>query len=110
LRLKVEHTSVQDPDRCVAEVRLKRDEEFQTIHEFWTSTYALTHPDEYPDVWDDMPAIWTGEFAAMAQIWARLTEIAEFGASVAARYAGEPQSSRDHFELGARPEDARETR
>jgi hypothetical protein len=77
LRLKVRHTCSEEPDDCIAEIRLKPDEEFQAIHEFSTAVYALSHPDEYPDVWDDMPSLRTREFATLAHMWARLTEIAE---------------------------------
>jgi hypothetical protein len=97
LRLKVKHTCSQDPDECAAQVRRRPDQEFQTIHEFWTSTYELLYPEEFPEVWDELPDVWTGEFKVMMQIWGRLTGIVEFGATVATRYASEPQSSRDHF-------------
>jgi len=97
LRLKVQHTYTEDPDRCVAEVRLRASEEFQSIYEFWTSVYELTHPSEFLGVWDDLPQIWSREFRTMAQVWGRLTEIAEFGPSVAERYAREPESSLDSF-------------
>jgi hypothetical protein len=107
LRLKVRHGSCENPDDCIAEIRLKPDEEFRAIHEFSTAVYALSHPDEFPDVWDDMPrpSLWTREFATLAHMWARLTEIAEFGGTISERYAGEPHSSRDHYSLGATDED-----
>jgi hypothetical protein len=76
LRLKVRHSCVQDPDDCVAEVRLRADEDFQPIHEFSTCTYALTHLNECPEVWDEVPPGWAHAFMTMAQVWARLTMIA----------------------------------
>jgi len=48
-------------------------------------------------MWNDLPDVWTREFGMMAQVWGRLTEIAECGASVAERYAREPESSLDSF-------------
>ena len=62
LRLRVRHTSSMEPDVCVAEVRLKRDEEFTAIHEFMLSVYAIAHPDECTDVWSDLRPIWRRRF------------------------------------------------
>ena len=76
---------LDDPDDAVAEVRLNANEEFQPTHEFLMSGYALTQPDEYPDLWEDMPALWTREFWTLAQMWARLTDIAEFGGTYSER-------------------------
>ena len=45
--------------------------------------------------------LWTDEFISLAKTWARLAEITKFGASVFERYASEPHSSVDHFELHA---------
>lgn len=100
LRFKIMNTCSDEPDNYIAEVRLKPDEEFQVIHKFMIAVYSVLHPDEHPDVWDDLPDVWTRAFASMVQIWARLTDIAEFGASIVDRYAGEPQSSLDYFWLG----------
>lgn len=100
LRLKVRHTSSEEPDDCIAEIQLRPDEEFQAIHEFSRDVYSLSYPDEYPDVWDDMPSLSTREFATLAHMWARLTENAEFGGTTSERYTAEPQSSRDHYFLG----------
>jgi hypothetical protein len=97
LRLKVRHCSCIDPDEFVAEIKVRPDEEFRPIHEFRLSVHEITHPEEFDDVWDDMPDVWTEEFAALARMWAQLTYIAEFGPSIAQRYAGEPASSLDHF-------------
>jgi hypothetical protein len=88
-----------DPDDFVAEIRLTPEEEFQRIHEFWLSVYEIAHPDAFDEVWADLPDVWTDEFKAMARVWARLLYIAEFGASMAQRYASEPHSSLDHFFL-----------
>ena len=60
-------------------------------------------------MWDDMPIKWTREFATLAHMWARLTEIAEFGGTFSERYAGEPQSSRDHYVRGETGEDKNTT-
>jgi hypothetical protein len=98
LRLKIRHTSSVDPDNFVAEVRVERDQEFRQVHKFWMSVYELAHPDKCPDLWNEMPNVWSREFAVMAQVWARLTFVAEFGASVRERYAAEPHSSLDHFD------------
>jgi hypothetical protein len=103
LRLKIYHSSAWDPDECVAEVRLRDDEEFQVIHEFSMCPYLLLHSDELPGEGNDMPKMWIHEFAVMAKTWARLTMIADFGNSDIVRYASEPQSSRDHLIGGTGP-------
>jgi len=54
LRLRVRHIWCEEPDDCIAEIRLKPDEEFHAIHEFSIAAYTPSHPDEFPEVWDDM--------------------------------------------------------
>jgi hypothetical protein len=106
LRLKVRHTCLDDPNECIAEMRTQPHDEFQAIHQFLMAPYEFSHLDKHPDVWADLPTAWTREFATLAVTWARLTEIAEFGSTFSTRYAGEPHSSLDHFELGYTAEDA----
>jgi len=56
------------------------------IDEFSFAVYGLLHPDEFRDAWDDMPILWTREFSTLAHMWARLTDIAEFGGTISTRY------------------------
>jgi hypothetical protein len=98
LRLKVEHTSGMEPDTCVAQVKLRPDEEFQSIGEFLVAVFELLHPEECDRTWcDDLPDIWTEEFKALVQVWGRLQSNIEFGSTMDSRYSGEPASSVDHF-------------
>jgi hypothetical protein len=106
LRLKIRHSSSEEPDDCVAEVRQRPGEEFQRVREFTLSVYQLVHPEEFCDIWDVVPEVWTEEWVTLAKVWARLTYIAEFGATFAERHASEPHSSIDHFDSsrgGVRP-------
>jgi hypothetical protein len=97
LRLKIRHRFWDEPDDFVAEVKLSPDEEFQSIREFSLRFCEINHPEAFDNVWDDLPDIWTEEFKALAQMWARFISIAEFGPNFEERYAGEPTSSLDHF-------------
>ena len=93
LRLKICHTSCQDPEHVVAEVRLKPEEGFQPLHQIMLSAYEMSYPEDFDDVWNDLPEVWTDEFKAMLRLWGKVTEVVEFGASVTERYANEPTSS-----------------
>src|SRR5438876_2487025 len=98
LRLKVSHTSYLDPDFCVAQVKLRPEEEFQSIGEFRTTAYDLLYPEESDNRWcDDLPDIWTAEFKALVEVWGRLQANVEFGPTVCSRYSGEAASSLDYI-------------
>lgn len=101
LRLKILHLNSMDPNEFVAEVRLNRYEEFQPVHQFDSCVAYLAPSIELIEGLreTDWPPIWTSEFIAMAHIWGRLGEIAEFGGTAAERYGAEPISSRDQFEI-----------
>jgi hypothetical protein len=82
LRLKVRQTCSEEPNDCIAEVKLHPDEEFQAISEFSIAVYEIAPPEGYPDLWNDMPSQWARGFATLAHIWIRLTNVAVFGPSV----------------------------
>ena len=77
LRLKVQHLSCMDVDEFIAEVQVENDGEFQEIRGFTNCVYAIANPEECDDAWDDLPEIWTNEFKALLQIWARLCLVCE---------------------------------
>ena len=97
LRLKVAYVNGVDPAEIVAEVRNGSAEEFEVIHRAMIATYSLTHLDEWPEEWEAMPEVYTGQFMAMAQLFAELTFIVEFGPSVRDGTRDQPRSSRDHI-------------
>lgn len=97
LRLKVTHCGSTEPNEFVAEAKVAPTDEFIKVGEFMHAVYAVIHPDQFDQVWKDLPGIWTEEFKALLRVWARLTDVAEFGSTVAERYASEPASSIDHF-------------
>ncbi len=82
----------------MAQVKLRPDEEFESIGEFMVAVYDLLYPEESDNEWcDDLPDIWTAEFKALVRVWGRLQSNVEFGCTIGSRYAGEPASSIDHF-------------
>ena len=68
LRLRIRHTSSMEPNDFVAEVRIERNQEFQLLHQFELCVYDLAHPNQSPNLWNELPTIRRREFAAMAQV------------------------------------------
>jgi hypothetical protein len=78
LRLQSPHIRWVDPQELVAEVKLRHDEEFQPLRKFTLSPiYEMAHPEEFDNVWDELPDQWTEEFKAMLRIWGNVNDVLE---------------------------------
>lgn len=99
LRLKIKHTSFEEPNSVEAEIRFGEYQPFIRVHAFETSVYEVSHADQFPDTWDDLPRVFTEEFKAMLRVWSALSELVSFGGTYAQRYANEPADSRDWYAL-----------
>jgi len=101
LRIRVQHSSSEEPCELCCEIRLHGEPEFRVLTNHETSLWSLVHEDEdYRADVKNFPQVWRSRFREMARRWAASTWIIEFGNSSCTRYAGEPESSRDCFETG----------
>jgi hypothetical protein len=81
LRLRIHRDDSQQPETFIADVFTAGDHMFQELHRFSTCVYHLAHPDEVEEA-IDWPPVWTNEFRALANLWERLTNLAEFGSTM----------------------------
>ena len=100
LRLKITHTSFEDPNNVEAEVRFDASGPFIQVAAFSIAAYETEDGNDSPDTWNELPSVFTPEFKAMLRKWGKLSALMSLGGTRGGdRYAGEPHNSRDWFAL-----------
>ena len=81
LRLRLVHTSLDDPNDFVAEVKVRKpnDDHGRSGQDFAVvGRFCVSAIDIEPYL-DEFPSVWRREFVAMVRHWARLTAVGNFG-------------------------------
>ena len=90
LRLRIEHTSWDDPDRFIAEVYERQpDDNHGRTEDYTVVGHFMLSPFDVEPYLDELPTQWRSEFIAMIKHWGHLLEASAFGGALGTR---EPSS------------------